>query len=138
MADNIDNTKWESLTEATGQALGLASMAWKPTPQGEFDSQVAMDAQSALMRYIVDQYDSILEPKHSKGEAIVYDCLTGDEPFFVFRARDIFSIMAMKQYLTALENFGPDNPDFHKGIIDCINDFKRWQSENVTSVRYPD
>jgi hypothetical protein len=84
------------------------------------------------------EFSNQLDPDRSKGERIVSQCLQNDEPFFVFRARDIFTIMVLKQYIKLVEDYGPDDPDFQSTIIDFINDLKGWQRNNVSQVRYPD
>ena len=60
------------------------------------------------------------------------------EPFFVFRARDIFSPMVLKMYLKTLEDYGPDDPDFQSNIVEFLGVLKKWQTEHIGDVRYPD
>jgi len=133
---DMDTKAWTSLGQAVGESLGLASTCWiGGTGDLEFDSEVAETAGKQLLEFI---RRGSLDPTRSKGEAIVEDCLIRGEPFFVFRARDIFSTMVLKHYLKILEDYGPDDPDFQADIVHFINQLKNWQTENVADVRYPD
>jgi hypothetical protein len=63
--------------------------------------------------------------------------LTG-EPLFCFRARDFFSIQVIAFYANIVEQYGPDDADFHRNIVDALGEFKEWQKDHITEVRYPD
>lgn len=134
--ENKNGKAWTTIGQAVGESLGFASTCWLgDLDDMEFDSTAAANAGAELLKFI---RRGTLDPTRSKGEAIVEDCLIRGEPFFVFRARDIFSIIALKTYLRQLEDFGPDDPEFHEGIVNCLKKFRAWQTENVTDVRYPD
>lgn len=60
------------------------------------------------------------------------------EPFFIFRAKDFFSVMVLAHYVEVVEKYGPDNASFHTDIIDALGEFKEWQRNNAAKVRYPD
>lgn len=60
------------------------------------------------------------------------------EPLFCFRARDFFSVQVITFYANLVEQYGPDDSEFHRRIIDALGDFKEWQKANVAQVRYPD
>lgn len=68
----------------------------------------------------------------------ILESLEEDEPFFIFRAKDIFSIMVLANYAEIIEKYGPDDADFHRDVIDQLLAFKHWQRNNVEKVRYPD
>lgn len=127
---------WTSLGQAVGESMGLANTAWTEyMGDHQPNEKELQNVGEELLKFI---RRGALDPTRSKGEAIVEDCLIRDEPFFVFRARDIFSLMALKTYLRQLEDFGPDDPEFHESIVNCLNDFREWQTQNVRDVRYPD
>lgn len=121
---------------AIGQSLGKAAVA-----HTEYQGEIRVDENQLdaigleLLHFLAPR---LLEPKRSKGEKIVADCLANDEPFFVFRARDIFSPMVLKHYIKILEDYGPDDPDFQANIVQFINQLRKWQTQNVADVRYPD
>lgn len=130
---------WLSLEEAIRYTVGAASTCWRGgTGEAEFDTDQAIKVGQELERYITIKHDTMLNPNRSKGEKIVADCLIHGEPFFVFRARDIFAPMVLKRYLTMLEEYGPDDPDFQSNIVEFLGVLKKWQTENVATVRYPD
>ena len=130
---------WLSLSQAIAITLGGASTCWIPdTGDAEFDSATAQKLADELEHYVRTTYDTVLNPNRSKGEKIVLDCLLHDEPFFVFRGRDIFSPMVLKQYLKQLEDYGPDDPDMQADIVNFINNLRKWQAANIAKVRYPD
>lgn len=132
----MSDKAWTSIEEAVGQSIGLASVCWVDGPgDAVFDSERASSATDELLKFI---RRGALDPTRSKGEAIVEDCLIREEPFFVFRGRDIFSTMVLKHYLKILEDYGPDDPDFQANIVEFINNLKNWQTQNVADVRYPD
>lgn len=74
----------------------------------------------------------------SKGLRIVEECLATGEPFFVFRAHDIFSNMVLVQYAKLLEDYGPDDVDMLAGVVDQLGEFKEWQKNHPRLVKYPD
>lgn len=141
MADNAERIKtmaaeWESLDQAINQSLGAASTAW--LEGGQLDTHTMTTLSDELQHFILVTEESILKPDRSKGEKIVAECLNDEEPFFVFRARDIFTPMVLKHYIKLLEDYGPDDPDMQADIVRFINLLKDWQKKNVAEVRYPD
>lgn len=74
----------------------------------------------------------------SKGQRIVEECLETGEPFFVLRAKDILSLFPIQEYLRVVELYGPSDHQMQEGVAHWLEEFKRWQRENVTQVRYPD
>lgn len=137
IVDHLDSSK--DLPEAVHISIGAASVCWEGDgPHGVFDSDRALHIAHELMHYIVSHFDSILQPNRSKGEKIVAECLVSNEPFFVFRARDILSTLVLRRYLTALEEIGPDDPDMHAGVVDFIDIMRKWQARHIKDVRYPD
>lgn len=73
-----------------------------------------------------------------KAAEIIAACSTSDEPFFVLRGKDIFSVMAIARYAKLLEDFSPDDFDMQQSVIDEVAAFKLWQRNNIELVRYPD
>lgn len=130
---------WLTLRQAIDITLGGASTCWIPDAgDAEFDSVTATKLGDELEHYVRTTYDTVLNPNRSKGEKIVLDCLLHEEPFFVFRGRDIFSPMVLKQYLKQLEDYGPDDPDMQAGVVAFISILRTWQAKNIAKVRYPD
>jgi hypothetical protein len=123
--------------EAVGIAIGAACVCWeKMEGTGVFDSTRAKGILDQLVEHL--DLPNELNPDRSKGERIVHQCLENGEPFFVFRARDIFTIMVLKHYIKIVEDYGPDDPDFQWTIVHFINELKDWQRDHVSQVRYPD
>jgi hypothetical protein len=60
------------------------------------------------------------------------------EPLFCFRARDFFSVQVISHYENLVAMYGPDDAEFHRNIIDALDEFKTWQKQHQTEVRYPD
>ncbi len=130
---------WLTLRQAIDITLGGASTCWIPdTGDAVFDSETATGLADELEHYIRTTYDTVLNPNRSKGEKIVLDCLLHDEPFFVFRGRDIFTPMMIKKYITQLEEIGPDDPDMQVSVVEFLAMLRKWQAENIKRVRYPD
>lgn len=129
---------WLSLEEAIQYTIGAAAGALPQADDDIIDREYLRALANELIRYVTTKHDTMLNPNRSKGEKIVADCLIHGEPFFVFRARDIFAPMVLKRYLTMLEEYGPDDPDFQANIVQFLGVLKKWQTENVATVRYPD
>ena len=130
---------WLTLRQGIDITLGGASTCWKPdTGDAVFDSETATVLGDELEHYIRTTYDTVLNPNRSKGEKIVLDCLLHDEPFFVFRGRDIFTPMVIKRYIKQLEEIGPDDPDMQASVVEFLAMLRKWQAANIKRVRYPD
>jgi hypothetical protein len=130
---------WLSLEEAIAYTIGAASDAWTEyNDERRIDGRKLGDLAADLQKYILNKYDSVVDPNRSKGEKIVADCLLHGEPFFVFRARDILTPAVIRKYIQVLEDIGPDDPDMQASVIDFLNLIRKWQAENITKVRYPD
>jgi hypothetical protein len=61
-----------------------------------------------------------------------------DEPIFILRAKDLFSVMAIVEYLRVIEAYAPSDSEFQESIVNILERFKTWQKENIHRVRYPD
>jgi hypothetical protein len=139
MTDARPSDSWLSLEEACNYTVGAASTCWIPdTGDAVFDSDQALKVSKELQHFVATKFDTLLDPNRSKGERIVAECLLYDEPFFVFRARDIFTPMVIKRYIQQLEEVGPDDPDMQASVVDFLNVIRKWQAENIRKVRYPD
>jgi hypothetical protein len=81
-----------------------------------------------------------LIPQHipGKSEQILLECLENDEPFFILRAKDFFTLHTLVYYIEQVEKFGPTNPEFEEDVVERINDVKAWQAANPHLVRFPD
>lgn len=77
-----------------------------------------------------------LTPGRSAG--IVWDCLAGNEPFFVLRAKDIFSVMAVHNYEKMVEEYGPLDLEFHEAVSRQVSAMREWQMQHPELVKYPD
>lgn len=76
--------------------------------------------------------------KRTKDAHILESTSFTGEPIFIFRAKDFFSIQVLTHYANLVEQYGPDDAQFHNDIIDAIGEFKEWQKAHVAQVRYPD
>lgn len=74
----------------------------------------------------------------TKDAKIIQECAASGEPIFVFRAKDLFSVMVIREYQKLIEEYGPDDGHMITDIEVRLSEFKSWQRENVTQVRYPD
>lgn len=61
-----------------------------------------------------------------------------DEPIFVLRAKDMFSLFLLAQYWDMVEKIGPGNPDFEELVASTMQEFRQWQMRNPDRVKYPD
>ena len=73
-----------------------------------------------------------------KARHILEACAETGEPIFVFRARDIFSVRVIADYLKEVTEYGPSDYRFQEDIARALAEFKDWQHANVHQVRYPD
>ncbi|KKM76096.1 hypothetical protein LCGC14_1383590 [marine sediment metagenome] len=76
--------------------------------------------------------------KPSKSELIVQECLRDEEPFFVLRAKDIFSVMGVHNYLKLVEEFGPVDFDYQEGVARVAITMREWQTSHPARIKYPD
>jgi len=74
----------------------------------------------------------------SKDSRILESTSATGEPIFIFRAKDIFSVMVLSFYAEIIEKYGPDDTEFHRDVVDALAGFKEWQRTHVAQVRYPD
>lgn len=65
-----------------------------------------------------------------------------DEPIFIIRAQDKFSIEAIKSYLSHVLWGARENRDrvdsWSANVASVINDFMQWQHNNEDKVKVPD
>lgn len=73
-----------------------------------------------------------------KAAKILAECASTDEPIFVLRGKDIFSVLGIAGYLDFLEKYSPDDHDLMAELVDQVAEFKQWQKNNMDKVRYPD
>lgn len=74
---------------------------------------------------------------HGKAVKIIAECAQTGEPVFVFRAKDLLSIFALKEYEKVNEQFGA-SPDMGEDIATNIRVFQEWQQDHRDQVRFPD
>ncbi len=74
----------------------------------------------------------------TKSELIAVECVERDEPFFVLRAKDIFSVMAVHSYAKLTEEYGPLDTEFHEHVTEAAQEMRNWQLANPEHVKYPD
>jgi len=75
---------------------------------------------------------------HGKAAGIIAECAATDEPFFVLRGKDIFSVMGIAAYTGLLEQYSPNDFNMMQSLIEQMERFKEWQKHNMDKVRYPD
>lgn len=76
------------------------------------------------------------EPGNDKAIDILGHLEQG-EPFFVFRAKDVLSTMALDEYAKIVERYGPLSEQL-QSIGDAIVAFQQWQRSNPSKVKLPD
>ncbi len=74
----------------------------------------------------------------SRSEFIAAECVESGEPFFVLRAKDIFSVMAVHNYAKLVDEYGPLDMEFHEGVTLMAHKMREWQQANPDRVKYPD
>lgn len=74
----------------------------------------------------------------SKSERIAVECRSTGEPFFVLRAKDIFSVMAVREYASLVEQYGPVDYDFQEQLEEQVKSMREWQIRHPYEVKYPD
>lgn len=74
----------------------------------------------------------------SKSVRIAHECYGTGEPFFVLRAKDIFSVMAVRKYAELVESYGPIDYDFQEQLEEQVQRLRDWQVEHPHDVKYPD
>lgn len=82
--------------------------------------------------------DDVLSKYTGKARSIIEKCAETGEPIFVFRARDIFSVRVIADYLREVEQYGPSDHEFQQEIAQGLQTFKDWQHAHPGQVRYPD
>lgn len=73
-----------------------------------------------------------------KTRQILRDAEAAGEPIFVFRAKDLLSVMVINHYLALLENYIPAEAPICEGVVDDLNLFRHWQLAHSDLVRLPD
>lgn len=73
-----------------------------------------------------------------KDEQIIAETHDTDEPIFVFRAKDLLSLLALKKYQEVTEAYSGDDHEFAEGVAHKIHDFIDWQRANSDKVKLPD
>lgn len=71
-------------------------------------------------------------------QQLVTSALDNDEPVFVLRAKDIFSLPALQYYKLQVERYGPTNHGFQIDIENIMDAFSKWRTANAEQVKYPD
>ncbi len=74
----------------------------------------------------------------TKSERIAIECVENDEPFFVLRAKDIFSVMVIRNYQKMVEDYGPYDQDFQIAVAEEVERMRDWQHGHSSLVGYPD
>ena len=132
--------------EAQGAHVDLSG-APAPDPQfkdpaelfGGVTTEQASDGMDRLQEAIQKIGEATLDIcKNPHAMRMVMDSQKTGEPLFCFRARDFFSIQVIAFYARIVEEYGPDDAAFHNNIVDALGEFKEWQKDHITEVRYPD
>ena len=78
------------------------------------------------------------EQERSRSEIIAIECVESGEPFFVLRAKDMFSVMAVNNYSKLVDEYGPLDTEFHVAVLDIAQEMREWQMAHQDRVKYPD
>lgn len=73
-----------------------------------------------------------------KAGHILQKVMVTGEPFFILRAKDLFSVMAISEYLRLIEQYAPENFEFQEGVFESLKTIKEWQKNHPEQLRYPD
>lgn len=73
-----------------------------------------------------------------RDKKILYETRDTDEPIFIFRAKDILSMFALKEYDRVVEMYQGDDHEFQGHIVDRIAEFRDWQRNNADKIKLPD
>lgn len=72
-------------------------------------------------------------------DKIIEDCRANNEPIFLLRAKDKFSVVAIRAYLRKLsETENKIEPSFYDEIESFLCEFEEWQRSNISNVKIPD
>lgn len=71
------------------------------------------------------------------GQILTKVASTG-EPFFILRAKDIFTPMVIREYLRLIEQYSPEDHEFQQGLMEVLTQIRNWQKSHIGEVRYPD
>lgn len=75
---------------------------------------------------------------HPRTQKILEQCLGGNEPFIVFRAKDIFTPMVIAHYVGLIEQIQPGDSEQQQALLNHRDEIVTWQRANAHRVRYPD
>ena len=73
-----------------------------------------------------------------RDKKILFDATQTDEPIFIFRAKDIISMFALKEYERVVEMYQGDDHEFLQHVSTRIAEFKDWQREHPEEIKLPD
>lgn len=110
---------------------GTAVDSDESLPRVDIDPLLIRDGIS----HLDDPTEGTLKPK---GLRIVQQCIDSGEPYFVFRAKDIFSLMVLGEYAELIDKYLPQASEMAAGVADAKDEFHAWQVANPESLRYPD
>lgn len=74
----------------------------------------------------------------NKDEKIVRECQASGEPYIVFRAKDILSVLVIKQYQDLLDIYTGGVTEIDELVVERIHEFIDWQRGNPALVKLPD
>lgn len=61
-----------------------------------------------------------------------------DEPVFLIREKDVHAVDALRFYWSAIAHDLSCNLEHATGVMEAIEEFKKWQGKNPNLVRQPD
>lgn len=73
-----------------------------------------------------------------KAGHILSKVLETGEPFFILRAKDIFTPMVIREYLRLIEQYSPEDHEFQQDLVQVLTNIRNWQKSNIGLIRYPD
>jgi hypothetical protein len=85
-----------------------------------------------------DEVGDFLGILTGKAAKILAECVTTGEPVFVLRGKDIFTPMGIGAYLRLIEEYGPNDLEMQRSLVELMGEVKEWQKANIAEVRYPD
>lgn len=91
------------------------------------------------------KYDAIVIPQHTMNlgaKTVIVNRHSGsiipdDEPVFIFRARDVFSVDIITEYMRRLMD-GNQNPQHIDTVGQRLEDFIRFREDNPNRMKEPD
>lgn len=123
----------DQIPDTVGQALHPANADFEPG--GKHYGKVApIEAHPG----VEDLEPTPLHTYKPKGLRIVEECERTGEPYFVFRAKDVLSIMVLVEYQELIDTYRPSNHIMGGAVADARAEFVDWMDNHPGEVHLPD